>query len=147
MNQPAEFYNTSARAKDIRLRLSAFMDEHIYPSERIYRDQGLTGDRWQPRPIVEDLKTKAKVAELWNLFLPESEQGAGLTNLEYAPLCEIMADAAHAILIRNSRECTGNFFVDDDVLRSIGITCLDDYSVVPGAPLQPDFFVTSKTPK
>ena len=54
---------------------------------------------------------------------------------------EIMADAAHAILIRNSRECTGNFFVDDDVLRSIGITCLDDYSVVPGAPLQPDFFV------
>ena len=60
---------------------------------------------------------------------------------------EIMADAAHAILIRNSRECTGNFFVDDDVLRSIGITCLDDYSVVPGAPLQPDFFVTSKTPK
>ncbi len=60
---------------------------------------------------------------------------------------EIMADAAHAILIRNSRECTGNFFVDDDVLRSIGITCLDDYSVVPGAPLQPDFFVMSKTPK
>ena len=59
---------------------------------------------------------------------------------------EIMADAAHAILIRNSRECTGNFFVDDDVLLSIGITCLDDYSVVPGAPLQPDFFVTSKTP-
>ncbi len=54
---------------------------------------------------------------------------------------EIMADAAHDILIRNSRECTGNFFVDDDVLRSIGITCLDDYSVVPGAPLQPDFFV------
>ena len=55
---------------------------------------------------------------------------------------EIMADAAHAILIRNSRECTGNFFVDDDVLLSNGITCLDDYSVVPGAPLQPDFFVT-----
>ena len=59
---------------------------------------------------------------------------------------EIMADAAHAILIRNSRDCTGNFFVEDDVLRSIGITCLDDDSVEPGAPLQPDFFVTSKTP-
>ncbi|MEQ1830341.1 MAG: NAD(P)-dependent oxidoreductase [Pirellula sp.] len=54
---------------------------------------------------------------------------------------EIMADAAHAILVRNSRECSGNFFVDDDVLRSIGITCLDAYSVVPGAPLLPDFFV------
>jgi len=57
---------------------------------------------------------------------------------------EIMADAAHAILIRNSRECTGNFFIDDDVLHSIGITCLDFYSVVPGAPLQPDFFVTER---
>ena len=55
---------------------------------------------------------------------------------------EIMADAAHAILTRQCRECTGNFFVDDDVLRSIGITCLDEYSVVPGALLQPDFFVT-----
>lgn len=60
---------------------------------------------------------------------------------------EIMADAAHAILIRNSRECTGNFFVDDDVLLSNGITCLDAYSMVPGAPLQPDFFITSKTLK
>ena len=55
---------------------------------------------------------------------------------------EIMADAAHAILTRQSCECTGNFFVDDDVLRSIGISCMDEYSVVPGAPLQPDFFVT-----
>ncbi len=54
---------------------------------------------------------------------------------------EIMADAAHAILIRNSRECSGNFFVDDDVLRSMGILCLDEYSVVPGAQLLPDFFV------
>jgi len=60
---------------------------------------------------------------------------------------EIMADAAHAILVRNSRECTGNFFIDDDVLHSIGITCLEDYSVVRGAPLQPDFFVPAKAPK
>jgi len=58
---------------------------------------------------------------------------------------EIMADAAHAILVRNSRECTGNFFVDDDVLRSIGITCLDDYSMVPGTKLLPDFFVAERT--
>jgi citronellol/citronellal dehydrogenase len=58
---------------------------------------------------------------------------------------EIMADAAHAILIRNSRECTGNFFVDDDVLRSIGITCLDDYAIVPGTKLLPDFFVPERT--
>ncbi len=58
---------------------------------------------------------------------------------------EIMADAAHAILTRQCRECTGNFFVDDEVLRSIGITCLDEYSVVPGVLLQPDFFVTECT--
>ncbi len=58
---------------------------------------------------------------------------------------EIMADAAHAILVRNSRECTGNFFVDDDVLRSIGITCLDDYAMVPGTKLLPDFFVPERT--
>ncbi|HUP81457.1 MAG TPA: NAD(P)-dependent oxidoreductase [Pirellula sp.] len=59
---------------------------------------------------------------------------------------EIMADAAHAILTRQCRECTGNFFVDDEVLRSIGMTCLDEYSVVPGALLQPDFFVTEFHP-
>ena len=112
MNQPAEFYATSARAKDIRLRLSAFMDEHIYPNERIYREQGLTGDRWQPRPIVEDLKAKAKVAELWNLFLPESEQGAGLTNLEYAPLCEIMGRCTWSAEVFNcSAPDTGNMEV------------------------------------
>ncbi len=58
---------------------------------------------------------------------------------------EIMADAAHTILVRNSRECTGNFFVDDDVLRSIGITCLDDYAMVPGTKLLPDFFVPERT--
>ncbi len=58
---------------------------------------------------------------------------------------EIMADAAHAILVRNSRECTGNFFVDDDVLRSIGITCLDDYAMMPGTKLMPDFFVPERT--
>ena len=58
---------------------------------------------------------------------------------------EIMADAAHAILTRNSRDCSGNFFVDDDVLLSIGITCLDEYSVVPGAPLQLDFFVPQRS--
>ena len=86
MSQPSEFYSISDRVKDIRLRLLAFMDEHVYPAESLYREQGLTGDRWQPRPIVEDLKAKAKASDLWNLFLPESDQGAGLTNLEYAPL-------------------------------------------------------------
>ena len=112
MSQQAEFYAVSARATDIRLRLSAFMDEYIYPNEKIYREQGLTGDRWQLRPIVEDLKAKAKVAELWNLFLPESEQGAGLTNLEYAPLCEIMGRCTWSSEVFNcSAPDTGNMEV------------------------------------
>lgn len=112
MSQSSEFNATSVRAKDIRLRLLAFMDEHIYPNERIYTEQGLTGDRWQPRPIVEELKAKAKTAQLWNLFLPESEQGAGLTNLEYAPLCEIMGRCAWSAEVFNcSAPDTGNMEV------------------------------------
>ncbi len=112
MSQPTDFYATSARAKDFLLRLSAFMDEHIYPNERIYREQCLTGDRWQTRPIVEELKAKAKMAELWNLFLPESEQGAGLTHLEYAPLCEIMGRCAWSAEVFNcSAPDTGNMEV------------------------------------
>ena len=112
MNQPTELYATSARAKDIRSRLLAFMNESIYPNESIYREQGLSGDRWHPRPSVEDLKARAKLAQLWNLFLPESEQGAGLTNLEYAPLCEIMGRCAWSAEVFNcSAPDTGNMEV------------------------------------
>jgi acyl-CoA dehydrogenase len=74
----------------LQARLSAFMDEHVYPNERTFHRQIAEGDRWQPTAIVEELKPKARAAGLWNLFLPESEYGAGLTNVEYAPLCEIM---------------------------------------------------------
>ena len=66
------------------------MDEHVYPNEATFHRQVADGDRWQPTPIVEELKAKARAAGLWNLFLPESEYGAGLTNAQYAPLCEIM---------------------------------------------------------
>ena len=71
-------------------RLTAFMDEHVYPNEAVFQRQVAEGDRWQPTQIVEDLKVKAREAGLWNLFLPESESGAGLSNAAYAPLCEIM---------------------------------------------------------
>ena len=71
-------------------RSRAFMDEHVYPNEATFHRQIAEGDRWQPTAIVEELKPKARAAGLWNLFLPESEYGAGLTNVEYAPLCEIM---------------------------------------------------------
>jgi acyl-CoA dehydrogenase len=80
----------SDKVADLQRRLTAFMDEHVYPNETTYHRQIEDGDRWKPTTIVEELKPKARAAGLWNLFLPESEYGAGLTNVEYAPLCEIM---------------------------------------------------------
>jgi acyl-CoA dehydrogenase len=77
-------------AKSLTVRLLTFMDEHVYPNEATFRSQIAEGDRWQPAPIVEELKHKARAAGLWNLFLPASDYGAGLTNRDYAPLCEIM---------------------------------------------------------
>src|SRR4051795_1707536 len=79
-----------ARVTELLQRLTAFMHEHVYPNEETFHRQIAEGDRWQPTAIVESLKPKARAAGLWNLFLPESEYGAGLTNVEYAPLCEIM---------------------------------------------------------
>jgi acyl-CoA dehydrogenase len=79
---------------NLQQRLTAFMDEHIYPNEETFRRQIAEGDRWQPVPIVEELKIKARPAGLWNLFLPASEYGAGLSNADYAPLCEIMGRSA-----------------------------------------------------
>src|SRR5580765_508537 len=87
-------FEHSAKSTDLQQRLSAFMVEHIYPNEKVYKRQIGDGDRWQPVPIIEELKPRARAAGLWNLFLPESEYGAGLTNAEYAPLCEIMGRAA-----------------------------------------------------
>jgi acyl-CoA dehydrogenase len=83
-------FETTPRAKALAAQLTAFMDGHIYPNESLFRDQIADGNRWQPVPIIEALKPRAREAGLWNLFLPESELGAGLTNVEYAPLCEIM---------------------------------------------------------
>jgi acyl-CoA dehydrogenase len=102
----------SAKVRDLQDRLGRFMDEHIYPNERRYDDDIAPEARWQPRPIVEELKPKARAAGLWNLFLPESEDGAGLTNLEYAPLCEIMGRVAWASEVFNcSAPDTGNMEV------------------------------------
>lgn len=112
MSQHGNIFDPSPRAKDFHARLTAFMDEHVYPNEKSYHAQGQSGDRWQPRPIVEELKTKAKAAGLWNLFLPESALGAGLTNLEYAPLCEIMGRVSWSPEVFNcSAPDTGNMEV------------------------------------
>jgi acyl-CoA dehydrogenase len=80
----------TGRGAGLAVRLSAFMDEHIYPNETAFYKHVGHGERWTPVPIVELLKPKAREAGLWNLFLPADDRGAGLTNLEYAPLCEMM---------------------------------------------------------
>jgi acyl-CoA dehydrogenase len=106
------FAEPSARAKELRERLNAFMDRYIYPSEATYQHQLQTGDRWQPPAIVEELKARARVEGLWNLFLPDSEYGAGLTNLEYAPLAEIMGAVPWSPEVFNcSAPDTGNMEV------------------------------------
>jgi acyl-CoA dehydrogenase len=87
-------FSYSDKVRALQQRLTAFMDEHVYPNERLFHQQISEGDRWQPTAIIETLKPLAREAGLWNLFLPESELGAGLTNVEYAPLCEIMGRAS-----------------------------------------------------
>ncbi|HYP26695.1 MAG TPA: acyl-CoA dehydrogenase family protein [Blastocatellia bacterium] len=105
-------FEYSPRVKGLQRKLSAFMDEHIYPNEELFRKQINEGDRWQPTAIVEELKERARAEGLWNLFLPESEYGAGLTNVEYAPLCEIMGRSVMAPEVFNcSAPDTGNMEV------------------------------------
>jgi acyl-CoA dehydrogenase len=93
-------------------RLNAFFDEFVYPNEQRYYQEVAAGDRWQPTHLVEELKAAARSAGLWNLFLPASARGAGLTNTEYAPLCEIMGRVLWAPEVFNcSAPDTGNMEV------------------------------------
>ena len=90
-------FGYSARTQELQARLNAFMVEHVYPAEARYaqelRANTEAGKRWTPLQVIEELKPKARKAGLWNLFLPDSELGAGLSNQEYAPLAEIMGRA------------------------------------------------------
>jgi len=105
-------FEYSEKTRELQKRLLAFFDEHIHPNEAKYEQQVNEGDRWQPVPLLEELKPKARAAGLWNLFLPESEYGAGLTNLEYAPLCEIMGRVPWSSEVFNcSAPDTGNMEV------------------------------------
>jgi acyl-CoA dehydrogenase len=93
MEEPAmsDLFQPSPKAADLKARVERFMEEHIYPNEEALHHAAATQpDRWAPLALMEELKAKAKAQGLWNLFLPDSEYGAGLTNLEYAPLAEIM---------------------------------------------------------
>ena len=98
---------------ELRERLEAFMDEYVYPNEATFHDQlEASEDRWSTPPIMEELKERARSAGLWNLFLPESEHGAGLSNLEYAPLCEVMGRSLIAPEVFNcNAPDTGNMEV------------------------------------
>src|SRR5256885_307522 len=108
----AMIFDPSPRALDLQRRLQVFMDERIYPNEATFRRQIDGGDRWRPTAIVEELKAQARTEGLWNLFLPESESGAGLTNVEYAPLCEVMGRSPMAPEVFNcSAPDTGNMEV------------------------------------
>src|SRR5512137_760240 len=101
----------SEKTKDLQRRLQTFMDEHIYPNEQRFEKE-IERDRWKPTRVIEELKPKARAAGLWNLFLPNDESGAGLTNLEYAPLCEIMGRSVLAPEVFNcSAPDTGNMEV------------------------------------
>jgi len=101
----------SEKTKEFERRLLGFMDECIYPNEPRYYEEA-ERNRWQPAKIIEELKPKARAAGLWNLFLPNDENGAGLTNLEYAPLCEIMGRSPMAPEVFNcSAPDTGNMEV------------------------------------
>src|SRR5262245_59176526 len=84
-------FEYSKRTKEYLEQLGDFMNKHVYPNEKTFQDQlASQSNRWQVPPIMEELKAKARERALWNLFLPDSQRGAGLSNLEYAPLCEIM---------------------------------------------------------
>jgi acyl-CoA dehydrogenase len=102
-------FEHSDKVKTLQARLQEFMAEHIVPNERLFYEQEPKDNPYTVRPIVEELKAKARSAGLWNLFLPEDARGAGLTNLEYAPLCEIMGRIPWAPEVFNcSAPDTGN---------------------------------------
>jgi len=106
-------FDYSEKVQYLRKQLLDFMEEHVYPNEGTYARQLAEGEtRWQVPPVLDELKAKAKARGLWNLFLPESEYGAGLTNLEYAPLCEVMGRSPIAPEVFNcSAPDTGNMEV------------------------------------
>jgi acyl-CoA dehydrogenase len=104
-------FEFNEKTKELQRQLQAFMDEHVYPNEQRFQEE-IDRDRWKPTRVIEELKPKARAAGLWNLFLANDGSGAGLTNLEYAPLCETMGRSVMAPEVFNcSAPDTGNMEV------------------------------------
>jgi acyl-CoA dehydrogenase len=105
-------FDHTPQVKALKARLEAFMDQHIYPNEARFLQEATELGPWKVSPILEALKGEAKVAGLWNLFLPDSSLGAGLNNVDYAPLCEVMGRSHLAPEVFNcSAPDTGNMEV------------------------------------
>jgi acyl-CoA dehydrogenase len=120
-------FELNEKTKILQRRLQEFMDAHIYPNETRFQEE-IERNRWQPTRTIEELKAKARAAELWNLFLPDDERGASLTNLEYAPLCEIMGRSQMAPEVFNcSAPDTGNM----EVLARYGTPAQKEKWLVP----------------
>jgi len=112
-------FEFSESTQALHKRVAEFVENHVAPNEALFAEQVATGDRWQPAPIVEELKERARGEGLWNLFLPDSERGGGLTNLEYAPIAEILGKYVIASEVMNcSAPDTGNM----EVLERYGST-------------------------
>ena len=121
-------FKFSKKSIELQDQLKSFMDKYIYPNESNIENEINSGDIWQPSEIIEGLKQKAKESKLWNLFLPESDKGAGLTNLDYAPLCEIMGRSPFAPEVFNcSAPDTGNM----EVLERYGTEELKEKWLMP----------------
>jgi acyl-CoA dehydrogenase len=107
-------FDHSPKVQALQKKITQFMEQHVYPNEKRYKEEVNAGNRWQAPALIEELKQNARAQELWNLFLPHSKHGAGLTNLEYAPLCEIMGRVHWASEVFNcSAPDTGNMEVLD----------------------------------
>src|SRR5258705_9469779 len=105
-------HQKTKRVVELKQRLQSFMERHVYPNEDRFYKQAEELGPWKVYPIIEELKPLARQEGLWNLFLPESDHGSGLTNLEYAPLCEIMGRSHLAPELFNcSAPDTGNMEV------------------------------------
>jgi len=121
-------FSPSARVMELSERVEAFMDAHVYPNEPVLEEQ-LAADRWAQPAIIEELKIEARRQGLWNLFLPDAEHGAGLTNLEYAPLAEIMGRSLH--LAPEAMNCSAPDTGNMEVFHDFGTDAQKEQWLVP----------------